>query len=106
MGADVVLGFERDRAAAIGMVFRTDRAEEVLHDVRGDFHGEFVFVRAGTEPRRAGDIPDLAGRRRRRLAAERASDSERYVSPREAWHGVCSVWTCGCCGANDRAVAG
>jgi len=29
------------------MVFRADRAEAVLHDVRGDLYGEFVFVRAG-----------------------------------------------------------
>src|SRR5260370_40908760 len=88
------------------MVFGTDRAEEVLHDVRGDFYGEFVFVRAGAEPGRSGGFSDFARRGRRRVAAERASHSERYVSTGEARHGVCGVWTRGGGSANDRPVAG
>ena len=106
MGADVVFGFECDCAAAFGMAFGSAGAQTVLHDVRGGVHGEFVFVRAGAEPGSAGALPDFAGRGRRRIAAERAGDSERHVFAREAWHGVCSVRTCGGCCANDRAVAG
>src|SRR6202158_1698568 len=88
------------------MVLRADRPEKLLHGVRGAVYGELVFVRTGTEPGRAGDFPNLAGRGGRRLAAERTSDSERYVSAGEAWHGVCDVWArCGC-GANDWAMAG
>src|SRR5580692_3104509 len=45
VGADVVPGFERDCAAAFRMVFWIDRAEEVLHDLRGGVHGELVLVR-------------------------------------------------------------
>src|SRR5258708_35083426 len=88
------------------MVLRGDRAEKILHDVRGDIYGELVFVRAGAEPGRAGDFPDLAGRGRRGLAAKRASDSERHVSAGEAWHGVCGVWARRGGGANDWAMAG
>ncbi len=91
LGADFVSRFERNRAAAVGMVFGINRAEKVLHVVRGDIYGEFVPVWAGAEPGRAGDFPDFAGGRRWRIAAQRASDFERYVSAREAWHGVCSV---------------
>src|SRR5258708_20731950 len=74
LGTDVLPGFERDRAATVGMVLRADRTEEVLHDVRGHFYREFVFVRLGAEPGRAGDFPDFAGCGRRRIAAKRASD--------------------------------
>src|SRR5712664_1916127 len=88
------------------MVLRGDRAEKILQDVRGDIYGELVFVRAGAKSGRAGDFPDLAGRGRRRVAAERASDSERHVSAGEAWHGVCSVRARRGGGANDWAVAG
>src|SRR5258708_39120874 len=106
MGADVVPGFERDRAHALGMVFRADWAEEVLHDVRGDLHGEFVFVRAGAEPGRTGDFPDFAGRWWRRVAAKRAGHSERYISAGETRHGICRVCTRGGRGADDWTVAG
>ena len=88
------------------MVFGINRAEAVLHDVRGDFYAEFVLVRACAEPGRAGDFPDLAGRGRRGVAAERASDLERHFRAGEAWHGVCGVWARRGCGANHRAVAG
>src|SRR5260370_42325715 len=102
---DFVPGFEVDRVAAIGMVFRADREEALLYDVRGYFHGEFVFVRAGTEPGRAGDFPDLARCRRWRGAAERAGDLERHVSARPARHGGCRVRARRRWGGNDWAVA-
>ncbi len=78
----------------------------VLHDVRGDLHGEFVFVRAGAKPGRAGFVPRAARNRRRRIATERTGDFERHVFARKARHGVRGVWTRGGCGADDRAVAG
>src|SRR5260370_22719601 len=87
------------------MVFRAHRAEALLYGVRGYFYGEFVFVRAGAEPRRAGDFPDLARRGRRWVAAERAGDFERHVSAGEARHGVRRVRARRRCGANDWAVA-
>src|SRR5437870_204048 len=51
-------------------------------------------------------LPHLAGRGRRGVAAERASDLERHFRAGEAWHGVCGVWARRGCGANHRAVAG
>src|SRR5277367_2408048 len=88
------------------MAFRTHWAEAVLHVVRGFVYREFVFVRAGAEPWRAGIFPDFAGRGRRRIAAKRAGDFERYVFAGETRDGFCGLWNCGGCGADDWAVAG
>src|ERR1700739_5004403 len=88
------------------MVFRIDRAEEVLHDVRGDIYGELVFMRVGPQPGGARDFPDFAGPRGRRVATEGASDSERYISAGEARHGVCRLRAGRGGGTNHWTVAG
>ena len=106
LGADVVSRFERDRAAAFGMVFRIDRAEAVLHGLRRALHGEFVFVRARAEPRRARAFPDFARSGRRRIAAERAGHLERHVSAGETRHGVRRLRNRRRGGADDWAMAG
>ena len=106
LGADVVSGFERDRSAAFRMAFGIDWTQTVLHVVRGAVYGEFVFVRTGAEPGRAGAVPHSAGCRRRRSAAQRTGNFERHVQHREARHGVCGVRHRRRRRADDRAVAG
>src|SRR5437870_8013711 len=69
LGVDVLPGFERDYSAAVGLVFGAVGEEAVLHAVRGAVHGEFIFVRACTEPECAGAVPDSARRGWRWLAA-------------------------------------
>src|SRR5207244_3575870 len=91
LGVDVLPGFERDYSAAVGLVFGAVGEEAVLHAVRGAVHGEFIFVRACTEPECAGAVPDSARRGWRWLAAERAGHSERHLPAREARHGLCRI---------------
>src|SRR6202161_4162380 len=53
-----------------------------------------------------GFVRRAARNRRRRIAAERTGDPERYVFAGKARHGVRGVWTRRGCSADDRAVAG
>src|SRR5207237_816642 len=106
VGADVLFGVERDRAAAFRMAFGTGGTQAVLYDLRGVVHGEFVPVRIGAEPGRAGAVQDFAGRGRGRFAAKRAGDFERHVSAGKAGDGVRGVRDRGGRGADDWAMAG
>jgi len=85
---DVVSGVERHRAAGQRLAVDADRAQALLHDLRGAVHRQLVSVRAGAQPRHADLLPRLAGRRRRRAAAERAGDPRRHLPAAEARHGV------------------
>ncbi len=55
---------------------------------------------------RVGGVPRAARRGRRRVAAQRAIDSGRYVSSGEARHGIRGLWNGGGGGAGHRPYAG
>ena len=70
------------------------------------FHGQFIPVRTGAQPGDADFLSRSAGRRRRRPAAQRASDSGGYVRAREARHGVRGIRDGRCGRASDWPDAG
>ena len=106
LGADLLPGFQRHRAAAERLDLVHHRAQALLHELRGHLHRQLVPVRAGAEPGHADFLPHPARRGRRRLAAQRAGDSGGHVSSRETRHGVRGLRHGGGAGAGHRPHSG
>ena len=76
------------------------------HDLRGHLHRLFLPVRHCSQPRPAGLLPHLAGRGRRRAAADFAGDSGGKLSQGKTGHGDGGLWHGRGRGAHHRSHAG
>ena len=105
LGADVVSGLQRHRAAAERLALFDRRPQAFLHGLCRAVHDQFVSVRVRAQSPHADHLPHSSGRGRRRLAAERAGHSRRYFRSRQARHGICRLWHRGGHGAGHRSDA-
>ena len=80
LGADQLPGFQRHRAAHVGLAHHGHRAQALLHDLRRAVHHLIRSLRICAVARDADLLPHSAGRGRRRHGPQRAGDSRRHVS--------------------------
>ena len=102
---DVLSRLQRHRAAAERLALFDRRTQEFLHGLCRAVHDQFVPVRARPQSRHAHLLPRPSGRGRRRLAAERAGHPRRYLSSRQARHGIRCLWHRGGDGSGHRSYA-
>ena len=103
LGAYVLSGLERHRAAAERLALFDHRSQALLHGLRRAVHHQFVSVRARPESPHADRVPHSSRRGRRRLAAERAGHPRRHLCSRQARHGIRRLWHSGGDGSGHRS---
>ena len=94
LGAHLLPGCQRHRAAAERLVLVPDRPQALLHDLRGAVHRQLHAVRPGAQPGHPDPVPHPAGHGRRRAAAHFASHPGGDLSARtsKAWPWPSTAW--------------
>ena len=105
LGAYVVSGLERHRAAAERLALFDHRSQALLHGLCRAVHRQFVSVRARPQSPHADRLPHSSRCGRRRLATERAGHPRRHLRSRQAGHGIRRLWHSGGDGACNRSNA-
>ena len=85
LGAHLLPGRQRDRAAAQRLDRGSDRAQALLHDLRRAVHDQLVAVRAGAFAWDPDSVPRPAGRGRRRTCSRASSRSWPTLSRPKNW---------------------